>query len=65
MYFVSISEQTAIISLYSTKWLVFITKKECVNCAVRVVLLNIIRVYVVFKGLTSMNFVALEPTTLQ
>ena len=28
-------EQTAIISLYSTDWLVFITETECVYCAVR------------------------------
>jgi hypothetical protein len=35
MCFVWISEQTAIISLYSIKWLVFITETECVYCAVR------------------------------
>jgi hypothetical protein len=35
MCFVSISEQTAIISLYSINWLVFITETECVYCAVR------------------------------
>ena len=29
-----ISEQTAIISLYSINWLVFITDTECVYCAV-------------------------------
>ena len=29
------SEQTAIISLYSIDWLVFITETECVYCAVR------------------------------
>ena len=28
-------EQTAIISMYSIKWLVFITETECVYCAVR------------------------------
>jgi len=33
--FVWISEQTAIIFLYRIKWLVFITKAECVYCAVR------------------------------
>ena len=33
--FVWISEQTAIISLYSINWLVFITETECVYCAVR------------------------------
>jgi len=27
--------KAAIISLYSIKWLVFITEKECVYCAVR------------------------------
>ena len=35
MCFVWISEQTAIISLYSINWLVFITQTECVCCAVR------------------------------
>jgi len=34
-YFVWISEQTAIISVYSISWLVFITETECVYCAVR------------------------------
>jgi hypothetical protein len=35
MCFVCISEQTAIISLYSINRLVFITEAECVYCAVR------------------------------
>ena len=35
MCFVWIWEQTAIISLYSTDWLVFITETQCVYCAVR------------------------------
>ena len=35
MCFVWISEQTAIISLYNINWLVFITERECVYCAVR------------------------------
>ena len=35
MCFVWISEQTAIISLYSINWLVFITVTECVYSAVR------------------------------
>jgi hypothetical protein len=35
MCFVWISEQTAIISLYSVNWLVCITETECVYCAVR------------------------------
>ena len=43
MCFVWISEQTAIISLYSIKWLVFITKRESVYCAVRTGYLNIIQ----------------------
>ena len=34
MCFVWIWEQTAIISLYNINWLVFITKTECVYCAV-------------------------------
>jgi len=33
--FVWISEQTVIISLYSINWLVSISEKECVYCAVR------------------------------
>jgi hypothetical protein len=35
VYFVWIWEQTAIISLYSINWLVFITETDCVYCAVR------------------------------
>ena len=35
MCFVWIWEQTAIISLYSIDWLVFVTETECVYCAVR------------------------------
>jgi hypothetical protein len=35
MCFVWIWEQTAIISLYSINWLVFVTETECVYCAVR------------------------------
>jgi hypothetical protein len=37
MCFVWISEQTAIISLFNINWLVCITEKECVYCAVRTV----------------------------
>jgi hypothetical protein len=43
MCFVWISEQTAIISLYSINWLVFITETGCVYCAVRTGSLNIIQ----------------------
>jgi len=38
MCFVCIWEQTAIISLYSINWLVWVTETECVYCAVRVVI---------------------------
>jgi hypothetical protein len=41
MCFVWISEQTAITSLYSINWLVFVTETECVYCAVRTGSLNI------------------------
>ena len=44
MCFVWIWEQTAIISLYSINWLVFITETECVYCAVRTGSLYIIQV---------------------
>jgi hypothetical protein len=42
MCFVWISEQTAIISLYSINWLGFITETVCVYCAVRTECLYII-----------------------
>jgi len=51
MCFVWISEQTAIISLYSINWLVCITETECVYCAVRAESLNIIKVNLIFTGL--------------
>ena len=44
MCFVWISEQTAIISLYSINWLVCVTETECVYCAVRTGCLYIIQV---------------------
>jgi hypothetical protein len=43
MCFVWISEQTAIISLYSINWLVFITETVCVYCAVRTGSLKVIQ----------------------
>ena len=46
MCFVWISEQTAIISLYSINWLVCITETESVYCAVRTGHLNTIQVNV-------------------
>jgi len=42
--FVWIWEQTAISSLYSVNWLVFITENDCVYCAVRAGSLYIMRV---------------------
>jgi hypothetical protein len=51
MCFVRISEQTAIISLYSINWLAFITETECVYCAVRTGCLYIKQIRFVFKGL--------------
>jgi hypothetical protein len=50
MCFVWISEQTAIISLYSTDWLVCITETECVYCAVRAESLCMIQVNLVQSG---------------
>ena len=44
MYFVWISEQTAIISLYSINRLVCITQTQCVYCAVRTKYLNTVPV---------------------
>jgi hypothetical protein len=51
--FVRIWEQTAIISLYSINWLVFITETECVYLAVRTVSLNTIKLSSVSKPLLS------------
>jgi len=45
MCFVWISEQTAIISLYSINWLVFITERESVYCAVRTGSLNTVSTF--------------------
>ena len=44
MCFVWISEQTAMISLYSIDWLVCITETECVYCASRTGYFNMIQV---------------------
>jgi hypothetical protein len=48
MCFMWISEQTAIISLYSTNWQVFTTETECVYCAVRAESLNIRSAHTVY-----------------
>jgi hypothetical protein len=46
--FVWIWEQTAIISLYSINWLVFITETKCVYCVVRTEFLHVINFNIVF-----------------
>jgi len=46
MYFLWISEQTAIIPLNSINWLVFVTEIDCVYCTIRTECLTII--YVTF-----------------
>jgi hypothetical protein len=46
-----ISEQTAIISIYNTKFLNFINEMDRVYCAVRAEPLTIIQVLFVFTGL--------------
>jgi hypothetical protein len=43
MCFVQVSEQTAVIFLYSMNWLVIITERECVYCAVQTGSLNVIQ----------------------
>ena len=45
MCFVWIWEQTAIISLYSIDWLVFVSETQCVYCAVRTGSLYVIQKY--------------------
>jgi hypothetical protein len=44
--FLWISEQTAIISLYSINWLGFVTETECVYCAVRTERLTVVHITV-------------------
>ena len=53
MCFVWIWEQTAIISLYNINWLVFITKTDCVYCAVRTGALYTIHVLLVVKEINT------------
>ena len=65
MCFVWIWEQTAIISLYSINWLVFITEWECVFCAVRAQYLNITHFNLILLGcsiapLASHRFLTME-----
>ena len=63
MCFVWISEQTAIISLYSINWLVSITETECVYCAVRTGSFITIKVTVSFQHWSVLTFVALTRRT--
>jgi len=67
MYFVWISEQTAIISLYSINWLVVITETGRVYCAVRTVYLNIIQVNLCLRKLMvyKMTGAHLQPPHFQ
>jgi hypothetical protein len=58
MCFVWISEQTAIVSLYSINWVVCIIETECVYCAVRTVSLYVLLVNL--KYLTVLNNITLD-----
>jgi hypothetical protein len=55
MCFVWISEQTAIISVYSINWLVCITETECVYCAVRTGTFNTFQVTFRVQNLVVYN----------
>ena len=56
MCFVWITEQTAIISLYNTNWLVLITEMKSVYCAVRIKSLSTIQVnFRCYKAMTSIT----------
>ena len=61
MCFVWIWEQTAIISLYSIDWLIFITETESVYCAVRAESLTTIHFYFSLK---SVSHVSVTPPVL-
>ena len=52
MCFTWISEQTAIISLYSINWLVCVTETECVYCAVWIECIKF-RLFLVYKILLA------------
>jgi len=55
MCFVWISEQTAIVSLYSINWLVFITETESVYCSVRTGSLSIMQVNLCLKSVNPQH----------
>ena len=63
MCFVWIWEQTAIISLYSINWLVFITETECVYWAVRTGSLNMIQVDLLFSAYLLTRQLITQQTT--
>ena len=65
MCFVWIWEQTAIISLYSINWLVFITETECVYCAVRTGSSYIIQINVILWIVKEKGTSALESTDVR
>ena len=65
MCFVWIWEQTAIISLYSTNWLVFICETESVYCAVRTDSLNIIDVTFVLQSVKCSSDTSFHSVILQ
>jgi len=64
MCFVRISEQTAIISLYSINGLVFITETESVYCAVRTERLNTIQFKFILPNVASALPVLLDQQQL-
>jgi hypothetical protein len=64
MCFVWISEQTAIISVYSSNWLVCTTEMECVHCAVGTGSLNRSQV-ILFFGLAMVQAVDRRPFTVK
>ena len=65
MCFVWIWEQTAIISLYSINWLVFITERECVYCVVRARCFSTFRIHCSFLERTIAEAVSRRPHTVE
>ena len=60
--FVRIWEQTAIISLYSINWLVFITETESVYCAVRTGYLTIFQMNSYYKAVRRIRQLVTDPS---
>jgi len=63
MCFVWIWEQTAIISLYTINWLVYITKPKSVYCAVQTLSINAVRLYLALNGHTMAQAIIRRPFT--